>query len=115
MTRCQCTRPEAIDAVRVGSVIRWNGRLRTVRSVMRCPNGHVRMVGFAKLVRSWTGRPCTHYTRSDLRPVFGGIVAHRKLPLCATDLECAVQAEFDKEPVGAPPGVTDAEMIGRVW
>lgn len=107
---------EAFDAIRVGSVIRWKGRLRTVRRVTRLPDGLIYAVSFAKLKRSGYTSPLTIYHRSEIRCHFGGIVAHRKGPLCAVDLECRLSAAIDAgRDAGRDAAVTEHETVGVVW
>lgn len=106
---------EPFDAIREGDVIRWNGRLRTVRGVTRTPDDFVYSVRFAKLRRSGFPSPATVYWRSDVRQAFGGIVAHRSGPLCATDLECRVQAEIGHGKGGILSTVTEDESVGVIW
>ena len=118
--RSKCRhRPEAVeeefDAIRVGSVIRWNRKLRTVRDVTYCECGFVMAVEFVKLCRSQYPSPLTIYFRTELHAAFGGIVAHRKLPLCATDTECTVSADIIEGRSGNKVRVTQDETVGVLW
>lgn len=107
---------EPFDAIRLGSIIRWNGRLRTVRELRRYPNGRIHSIGFAKLRKSTYNGPMTSYLRPEIRTSFGGIVAHRKGPLCAIDLECrltqAIETDRDS---GWAPLVHQDETVGVIW
>jgi hypothetical protein len=109
---------EPFDAIRVGSIIRWNRRQRTVRTITRHPNGAVYCVQFAKVARSGYRCPLTVYYRSELRKAFGGIVAHRKGPLCAVEMECALSKWIDEQEASVryiDPPVTERETVGVIW
>lgn len=108
--------PEPFDAIKVGSIIRWNGRLRTVRTVTRYPDGTLYGVGFAKLRKSWACGPLTYYHRTDIRRAFGGIVANRKGPLCAVDVECRLSHAIDtNQDSGNAAIVKQDETVGVIW
>jgi hypothetical protein len=103
---------ELFDDIMEGDVIRWNGRMRKVRRVMRGPDDAVQNMCFAILRRSWTDRAYTIYFRSDIRTCFGGIVATNQ-PLCSSNkMECLVQREIETR--GDTRLVTAGEMAGAI-
>ena len=108
---------EPFDMIRVGDVIRFAGRLRTVRKISRTVDDKVLSVGFAKLKRSWTTSPLTIYGHADLRRQFGGIVARRKGRLCATETECQITRGVEEGLSGYEwrRRVTQRDTVGRVW
>lgn len=107
---------EDFDRIRVGDVIRWKGRPRTVRALRRSPDGCIRVIEFAKLRRSGYDWPLAIYWRSELRTFFGGTIARRKGPLCATDLECALTAQTEADPKAYERlAVTERDIAGVIW
>jgi hypothetical protein len=107
---------EDFDAIRVGSVIRWNGRLRTIRTVSRYPDGTIFSVGFAKLRKSQYCGPMTYYFRTDIRRAFSGIVANRKGPLCSIDVECRLTKAIENDTdAGNRSGIHQDETVGVIW
>lgn len=106
---------EPFDVIRTGDVILWNGKPRTVRRVTRSQEDAVRVVEFAKLRRSQYPSPLTLYYRSELRRAFGGIVAHRKGPLCATEAECQITADIEEGRNGHDCRIKQDETVGVIW
>lgn len=105
---------EAFDDILPGDVIRWNGRLRKVRGVTWYEDDRVYSVDFAILRPSWTNRPCTSYTRTEIRNAFGGVVA-RGTSLCTTDAECRVQREIEEPSRWGALQITARESVGLVY
>jgi hypothetical protein len=106
---------QPFDAIRVGTIIRWNGKMRTVRDASYCDCGFVQTVEFVKLCRSQYPSPLTIYFRTELRAAFGGIVAHRKLPLCANDVECTISADIIEGRSGNHVRVQQEQAVGVRW
>lgn len=59
--------PRWMRRLQVGHVLNMRGQLRVVREVSRRPDGSLRCVLLAIRSCSWTGRPYTIYTASDLK------------------------------------------------